>query len=155
MAQTETYGGSVLRVSTTLPVTEDAAGWAAVTDFIAGECALHEVPMIARTWDAVREELVCKATSKNVKGGASWDDITFKLSRKAGDAAQAIYEALENDTSAIGSFELELAGSGGKFYFTAQVAKFSLVDGGSRNTLHTSTVQLFIQSDDIFFIPAP
>ena len=150
---TQTYSGATLKVANSLPATNDSTGFAALT-FIEGDCALHEVPSVKRTWDKVTEELVCNNTSYDVKGGAKWDAMTFKLSRKPSDAAQAVYEALEADPSGKGSFELKLPGSAGTIYFTAQVSMFAMVDGGSRNTIHTSSVELCIQSEPVFVAAA-
>lgn len=149
----ETYGGSTIEVVDALPATNDQAGFEALA-WVSGACALHSVPAVARTWERVAEDLVCQSTSFDKKGGARWDDVTFPLSRLPNDAAQAIYEALEDDVSRAGSFKLAISESkAGVIYFTAQVSKFALADGGTRNTIHTSTVQLLLQSIPVFVAP--
>lgn len=152
MTETTTYSGASLELVEALPAAYDQAGYEALT-FVGGECALHEVPMIGREWSTVTEDLVCQRMNVDKKGGYKYPAVSFKLSRKPGDAAQAIYQALEADDD-VGSFKLALPNSGGTIYMTAQVSKFTLVDGGSSDTIHTSSVELLLQSDPVFVAAA-
>lgn len=145
-----TYAGSTLAPVAALPATYDQAGYEALT-FIPGECALHDVPPLMREWSTVVEPVVCRKTNVDKKGSSKWAEVPFKLSGIVGDAAQAIYEALEDSPSGAGSFRLKLEG-GKTFYFTAQVKKFAKVDGGSQDTIHTRSGVLLIQSDDIISV---
>ena len=142
-----TYAGSTLAVVAALPATYDQAGYEALT-FIPGECALHDVPPVMRDWATVSEPVVCKRTNVDKKGSSKWAPVPFKLSGIVGDAAQAIYDALEDDSNAVGSFRLILDGAE-THYFTAQVSKFAKVDGGTQDTIHTRSGTLLIQSDEI------
>lgn len=148
---TTTYSGSRLELTDDLPSSNDAAGFGALT-FVTGACALQEVPAIMREWATVTENLVCQRMNIDKKGGYKYAPVSFKLSRKPGDAAQSIYESLEA-SDAAGSFKLILPNSGGTIYFTAQVSKFSLADGGNADTIHSSSVSLLIQSVPVF-VPA-
>lgn len=143
-----TYAGATIAVANAIPATFDEAGYVALS-FDAGECALHSVPALARTYASVDDPLVCRATNSKVKGSASWDDVTFPLSRRPSDSAQLIYRALEIDRTGVGSFRIVLPGDGGTFYFTAQVGKFALFDGGGQDDRIAATVMLFIQSQDV------
>lgn len=158
MKRPDTYSGTTIGIADALPETNDAAGFAAIeADFVTGDCAIHEVPEIAREWDSVDNPVVCENTSFEVKGGAKYSKPSYKLNRFPDDAAQAIYEAMENDPAGVASFRVKVAGESGKsgtLYFTAQVSKFTLMDGGGKNTLHTSTATLCLQSDPVF-VPTP
>lgn len=142
-----TYNGSSIEVSATTPASNDQTGFEALT-FVGGACALHEIPAIARTWNEVEENLVCQTTSYKRKGKAMYDAVTFKLSDIPTDAAQAIYDQLEASISQVGSFKMNLEGIG-VVYFTAQVKKFALADGGNADAIHTRSVELLIQSEPI------
>jgi hypothetical protein len=142
-----TYSGSTLSVVASLPATYDQAGYEALT-FVAGECALHDVPPLMREWATVGEPLVCKTTDVDKKGSSKWAPVPFKLSGIVADAAQAIYITLEANQSGVGSFKLALAGAE-TLYFTAMVSKFASVDGGSQDTVHTRSGTLLIQSAEI------
>ncbi len=145
---TETYSGSTIEVADELPGSNDKAGFEAVS-WVSGQCALQEVPAILREWDKVTEELVCgDGASYDKKGGYKWNAVTYKLTRHPGDAAQDIYESLE-DSKDVGSFKLALPGTAGTIYFTAQVSKFSMADGGTKNTIHSASVELLIQSKPV------
>ena len=154
----DTYSGTTIAISDTLPDTTDAAGYAAIeASFVTGDCAVKEVPELMRTWDPVANDVVCENTSYDAKGGAKWANPTYKLNRFPSDAAQAIYEAMEADPAGVASFRVVIAGNSGvsgTIYFTAQVMKFSMMDGGGKNTIHTSTVELCLQSDPVF-VPTP
>jgi len=138
MVASTTYAGSTIELVAALPATFDQAGYEALT-YVGGECSLHEVPAVGREWVKVKETLVCSSM---------WSAVAYRMSSKTGDPAQAIYEALEADSTGIGSFKLSLDGAQ-THYFTAQVAKFMLVDGGAQDVIHTRSVELLIQSDDI------
>ena len=142
-----TYAGSTLAVVAALPATYDQAGYELLT-FVPGECAIHDVPPLMRDWATVSEPVVCRKTNVDKKGSSKWAEVPFKLSGIVGDAAQAIYEALEDDPTGVGSFRLQLEGAE-THYFTAQVKKFAKVDGGTQDTIHTRSGVLLIQSDDI------
>ncbi len=147
---TETYAGSTLSLVAGAPATFDVAGYELLT-FVTGACSLWEVPNINREWDKVTEDLVCgDGTSFDVKGGSKYPPVQFKMTRRPGDAAQVIYQTLEQSNSAVGSFKLELPGDAGIYYFTAQVSKFTYVDGGGKNTIHTASVELLIQSLPVY-----
>lgn len=142
-----TYAGSTLAVVASLPATYDQTGYEALT-FEAGECALHEVPPLMRDATTVSEPLVCRSTNTDKKGSRKWNEVPFKLSGIIGDAAQAIYDALEADQKGVGSFRIALAGAE-THYFTAQVKSFAKVDGGSQDAIHTRSGVLIIQSQEI------
>jgi hypothetical protein len=142
-----TYAGSTLSLVAALPATYDQAGYEALT-FVAGACALADVPPLMRDWSIVTEPLVCKTTDTDKKGSAKWAPVPFKLSGIVADAAQAIFITLEASATAVGSFKLALTGAE-TLYFTAMVSKFANVDGGDQNTIHTRSGTLLIQSDDI------
>lgn len=153
MVDSVTYAGTTLAISADLPATNDQAGFEDVgVSWEAGECALHEVPMLAREWSAVTEPLVCKQTNSDIKGSSKWNVVDFKLSDKPGDAAQTIYRSLEASRTDRGSFRMTLP-NGQKHYFTAQVAKYALVDGGGQDTIHTGGVRLFIQTEPVTVNP--
>ena len=143
-----TYAGTTMAVVDALPASQDAAGFAALA-WEAGTCALRDVPGIMREWAKVTEDLVCRDTNSDVKGSAKWSPVTFRLSRLSGDAAQAIYTSLEANRSGVGSFRMVLPSNGGTIYFTAQVSKFALADGGTQDTIHTGEVELLIQTTPV------
>ena len=145
---TTTYSGAKLSISATVPSDLTLAAFQAIA-FVTGDCAVKEVPAIMRSWDKVTDETVCNNSSYDIKGGAKWDPLAFKINRKPSDEAQAIYEALEDDSNGVGAFKLELPGGAGTIYFIAQVSKFALADGGTKNTIHTSGVELCLQADPI------
>lgn len=64
---TTTYSGSRLELTDDLPSSNDAAGFGALT-FVAGACALQEVPAIMREWATVTENLVCQRMNIDKKG---------------------------------------------------------------------------------------
>ena len=144
----DTYSGATLAVFGSAPSSNDATGFGALT-FVSGACALREVPGIMREWGKVTDDLVCQNDSYERKGGAKWAPVTFTLSRIPGDAAQAIYTTLEADRSGVGSFKLTLSG-GDIIYFQAQVSKFALIDGGSRDTVEGVSVELLIQNTPVY-----
>ena len=146
-----TLSGSTLALVESLPATYDETGYTALT-FVAGECALKSVPQLSRTWATVDDAVVCKRTTKQKKGTASWDAVTFQLNIETGDAAQDIYRALEADDD-VGSFRLTFQ-NGDAAYFTAQVSQFTITDGGEGDTINMGTVTLLIQSDEITFVEA-
>lgn len=149
----DTYSGSTLALVASLPATYDDTGYEALT-WVPGACALREVPALARAWDAVTEDLVCDdGASYDVKGGYKWEPLTFTLSLKQGDAAQAVYQTLEGN-KASGSFRMVLAGAGGTYYFTAQVGKFALVDGGTKNDIQSRSAELWLQSSPVYVAAA-
>ena len=148
-----TYAGTTLAIANALPATDDQAGYEALA-WDAGECALQGVPGIMREWAKVTETLVCKDTNSSVKGAAQWQDMTFTFSDKPGDAAQAIYTALEATRDGVGSFRMILPGNAGTIYFQAQVSKFSLTEGGGQNDIVSKGVELLIQTTPVF-VPAP
>lgn len=148
-----TYLGSSIEISNALPATNSQAGFEALT-WEAGDCALDAMPAVSRAFNAVEEPLVCQSTTYSKKGMAKYDPVSYKLSDLKGDAAQAIYEALEADIAGgAGSFKLTYNGVK-TVYITAQVAKFALSDGGSGDTIQTRAVELYIQSDPVV-VPAP
>ena len=144
-----TYAGTSLTLIDALPLANDRAGFEALS-FVSGACALWDVPPLYREWDKVSEDLVCgSGATFERKGGYTWAPATFKLSRLPGDQAQAIFESLESSNN-TGSFCLNLSGAAGTVYFTAKVSKFAIADGGTKNAIHTSSVELIIQSDPVF-----
>lgn len=155
----DTYAGSKLRISAALPAANppDAASYATLKtngDFVEGSCALKEVPRIAREWAVVSNELVCQTTNSDVKGSSKWQPVTFTMNTLPSDPAQLIYRNLEQDSTGVGAFELELDGTGGTVYFTAQVRMFDIVGGGGQDATQDSSVELLIQSEPVF-VAAP
>ena len=154
---TPTYAGTTLAIADALPANETESDFIALApDFKTGVCALHTVPALARTWASVSDPLVCRKTNSSVKGSATWDDVTFPLSHFPEDEAQVIYRQYENSRDGVASFRMTLPGArGASFYFTAQVGKFALVDGGGQDDRIAATVMLMIQSEEIIrVIPA-
>lgn len=148
-----TYAGTTIELVDDLPDSLNAAGFINLL-WIKGICALHEVPAIMREWAKVSEDLACRGTNTDIKGSSKWSPVSFKLSRLPGDAAQEIFRKLEKERNGVGSFRLQLPYPAGTIYFTAQVSKFSIVDGGGQDTIHTSSVELLIQSKPVFVAPA-
>lgn len=146
----DTYSGAALSVVDGTPASNDQTGFEALTWVPADTCALRNVPAIRRTWDKVVEDLVCNSgASYDKKGGYKWDPVTFLMSRLDGDALQDVLVDLESNKD-TGSFRLVLPGDGGTIYFTAQVSMFAMADGGDKNTIHSSSVELLIQNTPVF-----
>ncbi len=143
-----TLAKSTLEVSATVPAdTSDAILFAALV-WVPGSCALHTVPPVGYSYDAVQEDLVCDEITKSVKGGAKYDDVTFMLSKLPGDLMQAELQTLLDSQNAVGSFKLTLTDST-VIYFTGQVAKMSLTEGGGKNDINKRSVQVFVHSKPI------
>lgn len=151
----DTYAGSFISAVADTPTANDKAGFEALSFVDADTCALQDVPPIARSWDKVAEDLVCgSGATFERKGGYMWDAVTFKMSRLPSDSLQAILVGMEADNT-VGSFKLTLSKSGtsGIVYFQAQCSKFAIADGGTKNTIHTSSVELILQDDPVFVAP--
>lgn len=147
-----TYAGTTIAVINALPATNDQAGFEALTPWEEGECALQQVPSIMREWQKVQETLVCADTNTEIKGSAKWNAVAFPMSVKENDAAQLIYEALEASRNDVGSFRLKFPGVTGAqatIYFTAQVSKYALVDGGGQDDIVTRSAELLIQTTPV------
>jgi hypothetical protein len=146
-----TYAGTTLAISAVLPATNDVAGFDALT-WDDGICSLKEAPELAREWAKVSDENVCADTNTDKKGSSKWMPVTFPMNRIPSDTAQQIYNDMESSRTGIAAFRMVLPGpasEGGTFYFTAQVSKFSIVKGGGQDTIHTSDVELLIQTAPI------
>ena len=148
-----TYAGTTLSIfgsGVDDPTGQTEAEFIAHT-WVPGTCALRAVPPIMRDWVKVTEDLVCAATNVDKKGSSKWAPMTFTMSNLIGDAdaAQLIYQTAEASQTQVCSFKLTLPGTGGVIYWTAQVSKFSIMDGGSQDTIHTSSVELLIQTQPL------
>jgi len=140
--------GSTLEVSTSVPTdTSSTTEFAALATWVAGSCALNEVPPIAYELAAVEEDNVCDEVMKKVVGGGTYDDVVFQLSKIPGDAMQDALQTIM-DNRAVASFKLTLKDST-TIYFTGQVARFSLTQGGGKNTINRREVKVFVHSKPV------
>lgn len=146
---TNTYAGTTIKAVASLPVTNDAAGFAALT-FVGGECSLRTVPSVGRTWNTVSEDLVCAETNVDVKASSKYKPWDFPVAIKAGDALQTILRAAEESRTAVISVELTFPGNIGKIYVQAQVSMFELVGGGGQDAIIDAPVQLLPQAKPIY-----
>lgn len=142
-----TLSGATLGLVESLPATYDETGYAALT-YDNGTCALKSVPELSRTWATVDDAVVCRRTTYQKKGTATWVAISFQLNIETGDSAQDTYRDLEADDDSA-SFALTFQ-TGDIAYFTAQVSQFSITDGGEGDTINMGTVTLLPQSDIVF-----
>lgn len=145
---TNTYAGTTLKAVASLPATNDAAGFAALT-FPDAECSIRQVPAVGRTWNTVSEDLVCAETNTDVKASSKYKPWDFPVAVKNGDALQAILRAAEEDRTAVISIELTLPGDLGKIYTTVQVSMFDIIGGGGQDAIVDANVQFLPQSKPV------
>ena len=139
--------GSTLEVSLAVPADVSSTTEFAALAWVAGTCALNEVPPIGYELAAVEEDNVCDEVMKKVVGGGTFDDVVFQLSKMPGDAMQDAIQTIM-DTRAVGSFKLTLKDST-TIYFTGQVSRFSLTQGGGKNTINRREVKVFVHSKPV------
>ena len=139
--------GSTLEVSTAVPTDVTSTAEFAALTWVPGNCALGEVPPIGYELAAVEEDNVCDEVTKKVVGGGTYDDVVFQLSKIPGDAMQDALQTIM-DNRAVASFKLNLKDST-TIYFTGQVSRFSLTQGGGKNTINRREVKVFVHSKPI------
>jgi hypothetical protein len=149
---TETFAGSHLSFAAALPATYDDVGYEALT-WTQDDCSSENIPSLSRAFNGVDVNTVCSLTTTTKKGKSKYDPVAFTMLSDWGNTAQALLETAEGSTSAVISVKIEFA-SGNVVYFTAQVAKFTLSDGGTGDDLNKRSVELWIQSDEIVKVAA-
>ena len=110
-------------------------------------CTLENAPVLGRTFNAVESKLVCQKTNKDKKGTAKWDAVTFVMESDWGNDVQKILELAEKTPDVI-SFRITYP-NGNIIYFQAQVAKFSISDGGDGDTMDKRSAELYPQMDEM------
>lgn len=116
------------------------------------DCTLQNSPALGRTPTAVTSDLVCKKTNTDTKGTSKWDSVTFVMESDWDNLVQQILETAEG-TADIISVRITYP-TGNIIYFQAQVAKFSLSDGGSGNEKDKRSAELWPQMDEMVKVAA-
>lgn len=143
---TETFAGSHLSFAAALPATYDQAGYEAVS-WTQDDCSSENIPMLNDTANGVDVNTVCSSRTKTIKGKSKYDPVAFTMLSDWGNTAQGILETAKASANAVISIRITFQ-SGNAVYFTAQVAKFSLTEGGTGDDLNKRAVELWVQSDE-------
>lgn len=155
---TNTYAGTNMRVSLTLPATNDVAGFEAIEtagQWVGGECSLRTVPSVGRTWNTVSEDLVCAETNTDVKASSKYKPWDFPLSTKRDDPLQNILRQAEESRTLNISVELTFPGDLGKVYVQAQCSMYDIVGGGGQDAIVDAAVQLLPQKGFVHNLNTP
>ena len=150
---TNTYAGTNMRVSLTLPATNDEAGYNAIETaaaWVGGECSLQTVPSVGRTWNTAQENLVCAETNIKVKASSMYKTWSFPISIKGGDALQNILRQAEESRTLNIAVELAFPGNVGAVYAQVQVLEFDIVSGGGQDDIISANVQMELQKKYVF-----
>lgn len=149
---TNTFAGSHISLAAALPATYDQAGYEALT-WTQDDCSSENIPMLNDTANTVDVNTVCSLRTKSVKGKSKYDPVSFTMLSDWDNAAQGILDTAKASTTAVISVKIEFA-TGDVVYFTAQVSKFSLTEGGTGDDLNKRAVELLVQSDEFTKVAA-
>lgn len=141
----QTIAGASLKISATLPVTEDAAGFAVPVYTTIGE--VTEMSSVGKAFDSVEHRPIGDRKKYVLKGGYSNGEMQLKMARMTAvtsDAGQVILKAA-SDSDANYSFKVTFQ-DGSDFYFVAKAMDF-VTDLGSLNSILGLSVKLTLQSD--------
>lgn len=128
----ETVAGSKLYVSTALPATDDAAGYAALSWTAVGE--ITQVPsVLGRTYNTTTHAPVDKELEVERKGSYKLGQAAFQCAWDEDDAGQIKIDAASR-THSILAFKYEKQG-GALRYFQAQVMNFVENNGGANDVV--------------------
>ena len=142
----DTVAGSKLYVATAAPLTDDAAGFAALTWVEVG--SITSVGSVkGREYSMSTLSTVGDAQDREKKGSFKLPNAEFECAWIEDDAGQIIIEAASKDYS-VPSFKLTKQDATKIRYFTAQVAKF-VENNGTSNTSVLGQFTLLRQTDTI------
>ena len=140
-----TVAGTKLSVASTLPETQDAAGFAALTWKLVGE--LTDIGSVkGRTYNTSTHAPVGSAQQVQKKGSYTLPNAEFACAWDEEDEGQVIIDT-ESKTNNVISFKLEKQ-DGTIRYFTAQVMSF-VENNGTVDDVVTGAFTLLRQTDTI------
>lgn len=145
----QTTSGTTLGISTTLPTTEDQAGYDALTFVDIGE--LTNLDEYGRVYNEVTSNPLNTRRTRKYKGQYDEGSPSLTVDREGGDAGQvAVKSALALDTNAAFAVTHQ---DGSIDYFSAKVMSFTNSVGGA-DSMYEANIQLGIDTD-IIEKPAP
>lgn len=137
-----TTAGTILRVSATLPATNDAPGFAALTYTTVGEVV--DLGSYGKKYNLVSHNPIDDRKTVKRKGSYNSGTMSLKMARVPSNAGQAILVTASNSDAAI-AVKITLQ-NGTINYFQAMVMGYT-VDLGSVDTITGSSVDLEITED--------
>jgi hypothetical protein len=139
-----TIAGSSLAISAGLPVTNDAAGFAAVTPtpVVIGE--ITSFGARGRTYTIVPHLPLSERRAKKAKGSYDEGDPSYSLAIDKADAGQVIAEAALLSDNNYTFKETDQAGN--VFWFVGKVTSFQRA-GGDVNTIDAASLVVAIDGD--------
>lgn len=140
----ETLAGTVLSVSTGVPATYDAAGYAALSWTAVGEITSID-GSLGRDYNIVDHSPIATSQVIQKKGGYKLGTMDFKVAWDQSDAGQDILRTAADAASSVLSVRIVKQG-GDIRYFTAQVAKM-LEEFGTVDSVVNGMVSLLRQRD--------
>jgi hypothetical protein len=137
-----TSAGSTIGISSSLPATEDATGYNALTYVLAGE--ITDMGEVGKEFNTVNHSPLGSRRVIKIKGSYNNGTMAVQMGRDFSDAGQAAFQAaLQVDVPQ--SIKLTLQ-NGKKLYFKALVSSFKYNIGGV-DSVTAATANLELISD--------
>lgn len=134
--QVKALSGTVVSISASLPATEDAAGYEALTFTKIGE--VSNVGAVNRTWTEVDWNNIETRGTSTAKGSFKYNRFTLEVG-VIDDAGQAIAEAAEESDDPV-SYKVEYP-AGDIRYFSGMVMQFG-DNGGGIDDIRAATLDV-------------
>ena len=146
---TRTFAGATISIATALPATYDATGYAALTW---KEHCVDALPAINKVFSAVSKSTTCQTPDTDIKGSSKYEPLTYNFDPADNEDAETLYQAAFDSQTAVVPIRIKFSLREGettaaKSYNTAQVAKFAITNGGSKDDIDLKAVELWLQRE--------